>query len=120
MMTKLARWVTLLGYAVLVSTILIWHLWITPPTQTTKAILLPLLLSPLLLPLRGLLRAEPYTHAWSSFIALFYFILGISSVVVDAERVYGIVLTVASLIFFNGCIFYARFRSREIKTQATN
>lgn len=114
-MTTLARWSTLLGYLLLFATILVWNIWISPPTQISRSVLLLLLLTPLLLPLRGLLRANAYTHAWASFVALFYFLLGMSSIAISAERNYGMVLTAASLLFFNGCIFYARFRSREIK-----
>lgn len=119
-MITLARWTTLIGYAALISTILVWHLWISPPTQLPNVLLLALLLTPLMLPLQGLLRAKPYTHAWSSFLALFYFLWGMSSIAVEAERAYGVALTSASLVFFNGCIFYVRFRGKQIRTQPTS
>ena len=74
-MTTVARWSTLLGYSMIIATILVWNIWISPPTLISKSVLLPLLLIPLAIPLRGLLQANSYTHAWASFIALFYFLL---------------------------------------------
>ena len=50
--------------------------WITLAEHSDKfptASLLALALLPLLLPLRGLLHGKPYTHAWNSFLMLFYF-----------------------------------------------
>lgn len=115
-MVKLARWWTLLGYFSLLATILLWNIWLSPPVHFSRTLVVSLLITPLLFPARGLLLGIPYTHAWSGFLALAYFILGMSSAVIEQERNYGMVLSIASLVFFSGAIFFARHRSRELRS----
>ena len=114
-MTKLARWCTLSGYVSLLATILLWNAWLSPPIYFSKTLVLILLLSPLIFPARGLWLGIPYTHAWSGFLALGYFLLGMSSMVIEQERSYGMSLSITSLVFFSGAIFFARYRDREIR-----
>ncbi len=64
----------------------------------------------LLIPLRGLLRAQRYTYKWIGFLTLFYFCIGVSELAVNpALRVYGFVTTLASLGLFLASIYYARY-----------
>ena len=67
------RLLTLLSFFGLMITYLLWIL-IAPHAETypTAAMLL-FGVVPLLFPLRGLLYGRPYTHAWTSFLMLFYF-----------------------------------------------
>ena len=118
MVIHLSRWSVLLGYFGLLGVTLAWNAWISPSTQVPRALILLCLLTPLLFPLRGLLHGNPYTHAWTTFIAAFYFILGVSSVVIPQERTYGVLQIITSLSLFWGCIFYARcYKGRQLKTQ---
>jgi len=115
MAATISRWTTLFGYFGLLGTLSVWHAWISPAERVPTALVLLMLLTPLLFPLRGLLQGRPYTHAWTGFLALFYFTLGVSHAVVDEERVYGVLLTVTSLLLFFGSILYARFRGRQLR-----
>jgi len=47
--------------------------------------MLLLAMLPLLFPLRGLLHGRPYTHAWTSFLMLFYFSHGVGEAYSAAE-----------------------------------
>ena len=70
------RIVALMGYFGLFSLLLLWFAWLEPPVRIPIALVLILLVGPLLFPLRGLLYGQFYTHAWTTFLALFYFMTG--------------------------------------------
>jgi uncharacterized membrane protein len=68
----------------------------------------------LLFPLRGLLHGRLYTHAWASFLALFYFVAGVFSAAGPMERPWLAWLEIClSLLWFLGTILYVRTRARE-------
>lgn len=112
---KLARWATLGGYFGLLGLITAWVAFVAPPEHLPRSLVLILLLAPLLAPLRGLLHGRPYTHAWSSFLALGYFMLGIWHAAAPAERGYGLALIAASLGFFVGALTFVRLTARARK-----
>ena len=120
MVMYLSRWSTLLGYFGLLAVTLAWNAWISPSAQMPRALILLCLLTPLLFPLRGLLDGKPYTHAWTAFIALFYFILGVSNIAIEQERTYGALQIITSLSLFWGCIFYARYKGKQLNTQKSS
>jgi uncharacterized membrane protein len=57
--------------------LLAWYAWLAPSPYFPVALVLLLLVTPLLLPLRGILHARRYTIAWSCFLALLYFTHGV-------------------------------------------
>ena len=57
--------------------LLVWYAWLLPSRYFPVALVLLVLVTPLLLPLRGILHARRYTIAWSCFLALFYFTHGV-------------------------------------------
>lgn len=72
------------------------------------------LVGPLLLPLRGLLHGRPHTHIWTSFLALFYFAVGIFHAAGPMIRPWLAWLAIGfSLLLFTGVLLYARSRVRE-------
>ena len=80
--------------------------WLTPAPANYWGLLLVL---PLLVPLRGLLRDQRYTYKWIGFLALLYFCVGISELVSNPQlRIYALGTTVASTLLFLGGIYYAR------------
>lgn len=99
-----ARAGALIGYVGLVSALVAWNAWLRP-----NHIVLTLLLIPLVFPLPGILRGRPYTYAWSSFLALAYFVLGVWHAAIEAERSYGLSIVAASLFLFGSCLAYVRF-----------
>lgn len=94
--------------------------WITLGTHSenypTYALLI-LALFPLLPPLRGLLHGKPYTHAWYSFLLLFYFSHGIGEFYSQTEfDFYPFLEIVFSSISFASSITYIRL---DAKTRAS-
>lgn len=69
-----------------------------------------LLVLPLLVPFRGLLRDHRYTYKWIGFLTLLYFCIGISELFSNPElRFYGFGTTIASTLLFLASIYYARY-----------
>ena len=67
-------------------------------------------LGPLMFPLRGILHGKVYTHAWSMYLALFYFIVGIWYAGDISTRNFGIGFSFFSVLFFIGTMFFTRFQ----------
>ena len=111
----LFRWLTLISYFGLMILIFCWHLWIKPLEPQFISITLLIQLGPLMFPLRGILHGKAYTHAWAAYMALFYFIIGIWNASAEASRIFGLLISTLSFIFFTGCVFYARYSGKETK-----
>jgi uncharacterized membrane protein len=74
---------------------------------------------PLIFPLRGLLHGRAYTHAWTGFLAILYFIHGVGDFVVNPpERLYSGIEIVLSLTLFFSCAFYARITGKQQQAEA--
>jgi len=120
-LTRLARIAALTGYFGLFILIVAWNAWLSPPTHLPVALVLLALGTPLLFPLRGLLHGRPYTHAWTSYLALAYFAHGVvQAYAVPTERLLGLAEIGFSLLLFTGAIFYARLRGRELRQREQN
>ncbi|MCG5500627.1 DUF2069 domain-containing protein [Ectothiorhodospira lacustris] len=98
----------LAGLLGLFGLIFAWTLWIDPPQQFPRAILLILLLGPLLLPLRGLLHARLQTHIWTSLLSLPYVLIGSTLAAAGEQRLYGVLMILLSLALFAGCVGFAQ------------
>lgn len=117
--TQTWRVLALTGYFALFALLMTWNAWLAPSRYFPVAMVLLVMGTPLLFPLRGLLHGKPYTHAWTSYLALAYFTHGVGTAwAVPAERLYGWLEIVFSLMLFVGAIFYARFRGRELRLAA--
>lgn len=106
------RWLTLSGYFGLMITIFSWHLWIDPLPAEFISITLLIQLGPLMFPLRGILNGKAYTHAWASYMALFYMIVGVWYASAESTRAFGILISTFSMAFYTGAIFYARYQGQ--------
>ena len=106
------RWLTLFGYFGLLTVLFIWPLFITPLAAEFISIALLLQLGPLMFPLRGLLHGKIYTHSWASYLALFYFVVGVWYAATSYTRLFGVLICLFSLIFFIGTVFYSRHAKR--------
>lgn len=116
-MSRLWRAVVLTSYFGLFGLLLLWVTWLEPPHRLPVALALIVLVGPLLLPLRGLLHGRPYTHAWTSFLALFYFTVGVFNVAGPMARPWlGWLALIFSMALFLGAVFYVRAYSREQRT----
>ena len=117
---KLGRWLTLLGYFSLMFGLYAWHLILDPAAKHLMSIIIFLQLGPLMLPLFGLLNGKLYTHAWSMYLAIFYFIIGVWYAGNSDELMIGLFVIVTSLVFFTGTVLYTRYMGKQQKTLDTN
>lgn len=114
-MIALTRWATLLGYFGLLGLLLVWTVW--QPGAYPVALVLLIKVGPLLLPLWGLLHGRLYTHAWSSFLALYYFVLAVDDIAAGRGGLAWLELGLC-LLWFGGCVLYTRYRARQLRAQA--
>lgn len=81
-----------------------------------RFVIMGILVTPLLLPLSGMLKNRRYTFKWAGFLSMLYFCIGVSeSFANDNLRLYGSLTLVLSIVFFFSTIYYSRF----LKSQPT-
>jgi len=105
----------LIGLFGLIFLILAWNVWISPPTEMPRSLILLLQLPLLLLPMRGMLHGRPYTFAWATFVALLYFVIGVDNAAIDGRGIYGGLEILFSTMMFMGAMIYTRLESRRLK-----
>lgn len=115
MTPRISLYLTLSGYFALLLLLVIWHGFLYP-AEKQAWVLLGFIIAPLLFPLRGLLKENPYTYAWTSFVILLYFIHGTVEAWANAEqRTLAIIEIYLSVQVYIGAIYYARLQGRALK-----
>jgi len=114
------RWLTLSGYFTLFFGLFAWHLIIDPPAEHLISIIILLQIGPLLFPLMGLLKGKLYTHAWSMYVAIFYFIVGVWYAGSSEDLKIGLFVIFSSLVFFLGTVLYTRFMGKKLSAEASS
>ena len=107
----IGRWSTLLGYFGLMAGFYAWIFMLNETPAHKVSIMLIVLIGPLLFPLMGLLKAKIYTHAWSIYIAILYFIIGVWYASGENSFLFGLYTVTMSLLFFVGTSLYTRYAS---------
>lgn len=115
MTTPLARKLALAGYFGLILWVALWHGLISPHPELGAGFMLMMWLPWLFIPMAGMVRGNPYTHAWAIFLIMPYFLHALTLLWVDeGERWLALVeLGFASLMFV-GSSYYAKLRGREL------
>ena len=112
-MSRLWYTLALGAYFGLLGVLTLWFAWLEPAARIPVALVLLVLVAPLLAPLRGLLHGRPYTFAWTSFLALFYFTVGVFNAAGPMARPWLAWLEMAcSVLLFLGAILFVRERRR--------
>lgn len=90
-----------------------WELFLAPLRPGGSWMVLKAL--PLLLPLRGILRAQRYTCQWASLLCLVYFVEGVVRSFSDTapSRYLAVTETALAVVLFLSLIFLARDLGRE-------
>ncbi len=110
----------LLGYFGLFLLLVLWTVYLAPPTIFPISIVLLFYVGPLLIPMRGLLYGKLYTHAWLHFMALFYFTIGVMVAAANVEeRLYALIQVALSIMMFVGSMMYVRVKAREKRALQT-
>ncbi len=108
--------IALTGYFSLFLILMLNIVWLIPSIHFPTALVLLVIVSPLLFPMRGLLNSKTYTYQWASFLSLAYFAHGISEISAHPNSWYaGLLETIAAVIMYLGCILYARVFKQAMK-----
>jgi len=108
-------YMALTGYFGLFILLMLWNTILVPSLHLPVALVLLAVISPLLLPLRGLLNANLKSCTWLSYISLFYFTHGLSEAyTTPAELYYALLEVFFSLLLCAGCAFYV-YKAEKIK-----
>jgi uncharacterized membrane protein len=73
-----------------------------------------------MLPLFGLLNGKVYTHAWSMYMAIFYFVIGVWYAGSSEDLMIGLYVIITSLVFFTGTVLYTRYMGKRLKNSASS
>jgi uncharacterized membrane protein len=104
----------LTGFFGLFVLLMLWHTILAPSTYFPVALTLIITVTPLLLPMRGLLDRNRKSCAWAAYISLIYFMHGSAEAYANTdERLYASLEIMLSLMLFLGSTFYVRFSGRH-------
>lgn len=117
-LTARSRQLVLSGYILLLALLALSGLTMQAGNNPLTPILIRSL--PLVLFLPSILGKRPRGHAWLSFVSLLYFVQGVMVATLPGQGILGGAEALAALVLFTGCMFYARFRSRQLKFQHAN
>lgn len=93
----------------------LWLLVLAPSESMSAGLSVALFTVPLLFPLKGILKANPYTFAWANFVVMWYFLHSLTSLwVLPEERLYAVVELIAASMMFYGGTYYAKYRGQEL------
>lgn len=103
----------LTGFFGLFALLMLWNTVLAPSTRFPVALVLLAVVTPLLLPMRGLLNRNSRSCAWAAYISLIYFLHGTAEAYANAgERLYAAIEILLSLMLFFGAALYIRFADK--------
>ncbi|TMO53382.1 DUF2069 domain-containing protein [Pseudoalteromonas phenolica] len=114
-LTKRFQNMALTGYIGLLILMPLWLFVLSPREGHSLGFMFTVYILPLLLPLRGFIKDNPYTYAWANFIVLIYFLHGFTLLWIATDELVWVLLELlfASLMFV-GCTYYAKHRGQEL------
>jgi uncharacterized membrane protein len=114
---KVYRYLALIGHLGLLTWMTIWYLILSDSRDYSNTFVIVIYLLPLVLPLYGIIKAKPYTHAWSCFIVLWYLMHSVTVMYVEPSFIiHAIVELFFVVMMFVGCSMFARLRGKELGT----
>ena len=113
--TQSLKKITLVSYFSLLVFMPLWLIVLSPSQGLSPILSLCMFTLPLLFPMKGLLKGNPYTFAWANFVLMIYFLHSLTTFVVSKEdRVWAIVEFVLVSIMFLSASYYAKYRGQEL------
>ncbi len=110
------RWLTLISFFGLMLSLLGWIILAPHAANYPTAAWLLIGVVPLLFPMRGLLYAKPYTHAWTSFLMLFYFTYSVGEVYSSEQfSLYATLALIFSSLCFCSTILFVKMQAKMRK-----
>lgn len=113
--TKNLHKIALTGYFGLLFFMPIWLIVLHPSEGLSPTLSLIMFTLPLLFPLRGLIKGDPYTFAWANFVVMIYFLHSLTTLWVSAdERVFAVIELIFATTMFLAGSYYAKYRGQEL------
>lgn len=113
--TRRARNLSLVGYLGTLILIPLWIWVLSPPTLLSQWVATIIWFGPLLTPLWGILRNNPFTYAWSGFLAVFYFSQALTTLVsTPEEQGLAVIELILTSSWLAGASMFARWRGEEL------
>jgi uncharacterized membrane protein len=107
---SLFYYLALTGFFGLFTLLMLWNTIFSTASHFPVALALLITITPLLLPMRGLLNRHRRSCAWTSYISLIYFVHGCVEVYANSqERLLASTEVLFSLLLFFGTTLYLRF-----------
>jgi uncharacterized membrane protein len=104
----------LTGFFGLFGLLMLWPTLLEPPTHMPVALFLLVMVTPLLLPMRGLLKQHSRSFVWAAILSLLYFMHGsVEAYAGKSDRWPALAEVALSLILFLGATCYLRARNRK-------
>jgi len=102
------------GFFGLFLLLMLWNTVFSPSPGLPVALLLLITVTPLLLPMRGLLNRNKKSCAWASYLSLIYFIHGCVETYASSDhRLLASIEILMSLLLFFGTVGYVRFAGKS-------
>ncbi len=99
----------LLAYLSLIAWVIAWHGFLSPHPQVNYIGVTIGWVFPLLFPLKGIIKANPYTHAWANFILMLYFLHALTILWTDpSERLFAAIELLITSIAFTANVLFAK------------
>ncbi len=112
---KNVRYLALVSHVLLLLWMCVWYFLLNKEHEYSFVFIFLLYLLPLILPLKGIILAKPYTHAWSCFVILWYLLHSITVIYAEPSQViYASIELVLASCMFVGCSMFARLRGQEL------
>jgi uncharacterized membrane protein len=102
--TTFWRALAAIGIIGLIILIIIWNGWMTPIQKIPRSIEITIMVAPLLYFLRGILHGNRDTFIAVMLLSFVYILMGIWYLYSDQERIYGMLMLVASMSLFFGTL----------------
>ena len=111
---RIYHFTAILGFFGLFSLLMFWNTILYPSTRLPIALVLLLAITPLLLPLRGFLDANPRSGARMAYVSIAYFMHGtVEAYVNPVERMIAGLEVVFSLMLFVGSLLVIRLKQSK-------
>ncbi len=108
-------WIALTAFLGLFGLLMLWQTVFFPSIKFPVALLLLLNITPLLIPMRGMLNGDKKSCSWMAYISLFYLIHGAVECYANTDERWLAALEVfLSLQLFFGAAFYVRALGRHV------
>jgi len=113
--TRRARNFALYGYLGIVVLIPIWIWSLSPPELLSRSTTTLFWWTPALFPLYGIIKGNPFTFAWSGFLAVFYLSQAITTLISNEnEQWLALIEIILASSWFIGAAMFARWRGQEL------